>query len=180
MAVYRAGQIVTDAELNTGTAQVDLTAITCNTTSSTNCSKTWDIPPNAAQGGSSWRLTTFGKLQMGTTADATSWYMGIGPSAATTVEIVNAAGGDIPASDLVHWIVIIHFVVNVAGASGTCSVWGTMEYGDLTTHELTWTNGAVASFNSTVDNQLSFVFSFGSITGSPTLTSYLSIFERMS
>lgn len=180
MATYAAGQIVTDAELNTGSAQVDLTAYTVSATGLSQASKIWDIPANSSTGGSSWRLTVIGSFTQGTTVEGNNWYMGMGPSAATQVEIVQATSGNYAASAISYWTVIIHFVVNVGGASGTASIWGTMATGDATSHNITWTNGAINSFNTTVDNGLCFLYDWASNVGSPTLTSYFSIFERMS
>lgn len=181
MAVYAAGQIVTEAELNTGSAQVDITTFTVTGTPLTQASNLWDIPAGAAIGGSSWRLTVIGKVVMGTTADGTNWYIGMGPGGTTGVEIVQAAGGDIPVSDTVHFTVVIHQVVTIGGATGSASVFGTVDFGDNASTKLTWTNGATAaSFNTTVDNKLCFLFSFFATTGAPVCTSYTSIFERMS
>lgn len=181
MAVYAAGQIVTDAELNTGSAQVDITSFTGTPIALTQESKLWDIPANAATNGSSWRLTVIGKVVMGTTAVGTNWYIGMGPSGATAVEIVQAAAGDIGIGVTVHFVQVMHLVVSVGGASGSASVFGTMDYGDNNNTVLTWTNGATAaSFNTTVDNGLCMLFGFGANTGGPVFTSFFSIFERMS
>lgn len=181
MAVYAAGQIVTDAELNTGSAQVDMTSITVAVTALSGASKLWDIPPNAATGGSSWRLTVVGKFVLGTTAVGNSWYIGYGPGATSTAEIVIASSSNYVASDTLHWTVIIHMVVNVGGSSGSASIFGTMAAGDNASSEITWTNGVTAAaFDTTADNKLCFLYGWSAITGSPILTSYFSIFERMS
>jgi hypothetical protein len=181
MAYYYAGQIVSDLELNTGTDQIDLTTTIVTAAALTAGSKLWDIPAGVAMSGSSWRLTVIGKVVMGTTQLLTNWYIGMGPSGATQIEIVQAAAADIPASDTIHFTAVIHQVVNAFGSTGNASVFGTISWGDAASSHLEWTNGSTAhAFDTTVDNKLCFLFSFAATTGAPAMTSYCSIFERMS
>jgi len=181
MAVYAAGQVVNSAELNTGTGQVDQTAFTVSVTALTQASKLWDIPALSTTGGSSFRLTVIGKFVFGTTAVGNNWYMGWGPSGATQTEIVQASSSNYTASTTMHFTVIMHLVVNVGGASGSASLFGTMASGDTGSDSITWTNGAIQSaFNTTVDNGMMFLYGWAAITGGPVLTSYFSIFERLS
>jgi len=182
MALFFAGQIVTDGELNSGSAQVDTTTFTGTPVALTQFSKLWDIPAGSSGAGSSWRLNVLGKSVLGTTAVGQNFFIGFGPAGGTQVQIVDMAGGDQPASSTWWFIIVIHLVINAGGTSGNASVFGTASGAAVGgTSNLTWTNGSVAaSYNPTVSNKLQFLFTYQAATGTPVFTSYASVFERMS
>ena len=183
MPVFYSGQIITDTELNSGTGcQVDSTIYTGTPTALTQFSNLWDIGPSTAVVGSAWRLTVLGKGVLGTTQQAQNYYIGYGPSGASQQEIVQCSSADQPASSTWVFTVIIHLVITTAGAGGRATITGTLAAGQVPNNsEITWTGGGSnLTFNTTVDNKLCLLLTYGTATGPPVFTTYCSIFERLS
>lgn len=184
MPIFYSGQLLTDTELNSGTGcQVDSTLYTGTPNNVlTQFSNLWDIGPSQAVVDSAWRLTVLGHSVLGTTQVAQNFYIGYGPSGTTSQEIVQCSSADQPASSTWVFTVIIHLIITTAGAGGRATITGTLAAGEVPNNsEITWTGGGSGLvFNTTIDNKLCFLFSYGSNTGPPVLTTYCSIFERLS
>jgi hypothetical protein len=183
MPVFYSGQVITDQELNSGTGcVVDSTLYTGTPVALTQFSNLWDIGPSIAVAGSAWRLTVLGKTAMGSSQIANWYYIGYGPTGTTQQEIVQSSAANIPINQSWLWTVVIHMVVNTAGAGGSITLTGSLNAGQVPNNSsLAWTGGGgPLSFNTTIDNKLCLLLTFTAATGTPVFTTYCSIFERLS
>lgn len=183
MPIFYSGQILTDTQLNSGTGcQVDSTIYTGTPTVLTQFSNLWDIGPSTAVVGSAWRLTVLGQSVLGGTLQAQQIFIGYGPSGASQQEIVNLSSADQPINSTWIFTVTIHLIITTAGAGGKATIVGTYSAGQVPNNsQIAWTaGGSGLTFNTTIDNKLCLLLSFGTTSGPPIYTTFCSIFERLS
>lgn len=183
-----AGQRITPAVLNRIYGTADTTAHTANTASYLDLSSVYQVPASDAQAGTAYRLTTSGNGTWGSTQQILTLTCALAGTAIGTAPAIAAAA--FSASAAFDFRVVLELICASTGSSGTwiSSISGTVSEtasallpGTAATNTVSFsgcTHTAVTQ-DTTVANNFSVQAKWASITGSPTLTSRGTLFEKV-
>jgi hypothetical protein len=175
-----AGQRITASLLNRMYGQADANAHQVTQASLTDLSTVYVIPANDAAVGTAYRITCYGQGTWGSTQQQLNMQITLGSS--TSLGQANIPSTALAASTSFRWYAVMNFVVATTGSSG--SAIGGLD-GHIYATGATGTAGrAIAcagavTMNTTVANNFRLQASWGSTTGTPTLTCLATIFERV-
>ena len=182
-------QAITDVGL-AGTIPVtigDSTNFAVTQATDTQASQSFSVPGNDPNAGTTYRLTAWGSMTQGSTAQITTWSLYFGGSSRITLQV---GAGQFNASAGIRWKVQLTALCATAGAGGTwmfaIDVTESLTAGTLLAGQ--GLNGTIAGCNgtganvavdTTVANTMLLEAAWGSTTGAPTLTCRGTLFERL-
>jgi hypothetical protein len=181
MPVTYAGQRITAAFLSLDSTQADTTTHTVTQASANPLSTSYNTTAGDAAN-VTYRLTSFGNGTWATSGpqqlNIISYYAG------SSVNSGGVAAGTFATSQSFYWRAVFTVIVSTTGSSGSmnclldiCTGATTAGAADQGQSTLRFTNGT--TINTTIANAMQLQADWGSTTGSPTLTAYGTIFERM-
>lgn len=183
-----AGELITPAILNRIYGTADSNAHTINNTTFADLSSVYQVPASDAQSGTAYRIRTFGNGVQGSTQQILTFSTALaGTQIGTTPAIASTA---LAASAAFDFDVEALLVCVTTGSSGTwvASVRGTITQSangilpgtaaDNTISFAGCTHTAVTQ-DTTLANNFSVQAKWASATGSPTLTSRATLFEKV-
>lgn len=178
MPLVTAGSRLTAAMLSEDYSLTDISTTTvAATTSTTQLSRAWAIPAGDADVSTTYRLTAFGLGSQGGTQQQFKFNLKPGGSVA-----VWTTTGFVSASTAFQWRLVSELTVTQTGSAGTCMA--TMDLSVGNTGATPNNYGAAGfsqsfAFNTTVVQNMFFQAWMGGTAGSPSVTCYGSIFERL-
>lgn len=163
-------------------AQSDFTGFTVNQTVQTQLAKNWAVPLADLQVGAAWRLTAAGTGTQGSTAETLSVYFNAFGS--TAYHAVDLSAALILLSTAFRWRAVTEFVCTaVSGTSFTFTAGGAFTVSTSATSSTSMGTGVYdTAFTSTITSatncELAALWG-GAPTTKPTLTSAMSLFEKV-
>jgi hypothetical protein len=162
----------------------DVTSFTNATTSINAMTKNWPVPAADAKVGTCYRLTVSGTGTQGSTQQGVIHQ--IACLGATAQVSRGMLAGTIVASAAFSWKYVVELTILTTGSAGTARVntefnWsqGIGGAGFGPTNGVSVITDAVVTVNTTVAGTIVAQIGWGAITGSPTISSFRSLFERL-
>lgn len=183
-----AGQTITPAILNRIYGQADGVTHTVNGTAATVLSSTYTIPAGDAQNGTAYRISSFGQGTWGSTAQALTMRSMFAGSTVGTSPVISASA--IGSGATFQWRASVTLICVSSGSSGTwvASLDGTLNQtanailpGTAADNVVSFTGCTTSTVtqDTTIANTLAVGASWASATGTPTLSSVGTLFEKV-
>lgn len=176
MPLVTAGARLTAALLSQDYSQADISTFTVTATAATQCTTQWSIPANDANVGTVYRLTAMGLGTQGSTQQSLRFRINPGTSGP-----ISTPAGFVTASSIFSWRLQAEMLVTATGSAGNAMVAASLTIGNTNNNN----NLGIAGFSqtvaidTTVANPYYLLVFWGLAAGTPTVSCYSSIFERL-
>lgn len=160
--------------------QSDSTTFTVATTGLKQFSKAWDLPANDPAADVIYRLTLWGTGKQGSTADGASFAIHIGSVSIIALSLATSAW---TASVQANFRLQVELQCTAAGVNGNFNAGGLFVLTNASTAAAIYAAAILDNGNTvdtTADNKLEVFWQWSAATGSPTVSSFGSILERIS